>query len=198
VSYTSGSANGALEVYLDVVGVVTAGAAGLAAALSGVNLYLSGRREFDKWIRETLVEVFVQLFDASFRCSRGCSNLLVGQPPQSERIRLRRLIVEAHAAENEALTRLRLLAPPLVVENVRTLMEAEYALAEPCFQEPLPQAAIRDRLIIPVREGRARLMGSARSALGLRVAEGTGNFDETVSWRKLRLLLEATDEEAEV
>ena len=62
--------------------------------------------------------------------------------------------------------------------------------------EPLPQTAIRDGLIIPVREGRARLIGSARSALGLRVAQGTGKFGETVSWRKLRLLLEATDEEA--
>ncbi len=31
---------------MDLVGAVTAGAAGIAAVLSGVNLYLSGRREW--------------------------------------------------------------------------------------------------------------------------------------------------------
>ena len=36
------------------LGVATAGAAGLAAVLAGVNLYVSGRRELDKWTREAL------------------------------------------------------------------------------------------------------------------------------------------------
>jgi hypothetical protein len=46
--------------------VLTAGAASVAALLSGVNLYVSGRREEQRWNREALIEAFVTFVGASF------------------------------------------------------------------------------------------------------------------------------------
>jgi hypothetical protein len=54
------------------VGAVTAGAASLAAVLAGVNLYVSGRRELNKWTRETLIEIFSLFLDASFKHASAC------------------------------------------------------------------------------------------------------------------------------
>jgi hypothetical protein len=51
---------------VNVIGAIAAGAAGLAAVLAGVNLYVSGRRELNKWTRETLVELFVSFLETSF------------------------------------------------------------------------------------------------------------------------------------
>ena len=48
---------------------MTGGAAGLAAVLAGVNLYVSGRRELHKWTREALVEALVIFLDTSFKQS---------------------------------------------------------------------------------------------------------------------------------
>jgi hypothetical protein len=181
---------------MNVVGAVTAGAAGLAAILSGANLYLSGRRELDKWTRETLVEIFVLFLDASFKQTSASLAIMSELPPQLERNRLRQIILESHDKEKEALTRLRLMAPPRVVESARVLMDSEHALAEPCFMESLPIDSSAD-LIERVRQGRTRFLQSARSALGLRVTAGTGDFGETVSWRELRIFFGegATQEE---
>ena len=170
-----------------MVGAVTAGAAGLAAVLAGVNLYVSGRRELDKWTRETLVEIFVLFLDASFKHSTACRDILGEAPAPPERNRMRRAVIAAHDAENEALTRLRLLAPPQVVNDARALLDSEYFLAEPCFLEP-PPAFGSDELMEPVRRGRVQFLESARSALGLRETRGTGEF-KNVSWRKFRIML---------
>jgi hypothetical protein len=106
-----------LEARLNVIGTVTAAAAGLAAILAGVNLYVSGRRELNKWRCETLVEILVVFLDASFRQAGACRTIMRGPLTQPERNRLRKEILAAHDAENVALTRLRLLAPPQVVED---------------------------------------------------------------------------------
>jgi hypothetical protein len=173
---------------LDVVGAVTAGAAGLAAVLAGINLYVSGKRELNRWTRETLVEILVLFLDASFKHSSACRAILGESPLQPELNRLRSAILAAHDAENEALTRLRLLAPPQVVREARALLEAEYLLAEPCFLDQVPVDE-SDELIIPVRKSRRQFIESARSVLNLRETKGTGDFDRNVSWRKLRIML---------
>ncbi len=114
-----------------------------------------------------------------------------------ERNRLRSAVLAAHDVENGALTRLRLLAPPSVVEAARALMEAEYNLAEPCFLDPIP-IDNSDKLIRPVQRGRAHFIEAARSALGLREVSGTGSFEQYVSWRNLRHALnEAVKEDRE-
>jgi hypothetical protein len=177
------------------VGAVTAGAAGLAAVLAGANLYISGRRELNKWTRETLVETIAVFLDASFKHTSACRAIFRHSPEIRERNRLRSAILAAHDVENEALTRLRLLASPSVVEAAQTLMDAEYDLAEPCFYNSIP-VDNSDILVRPVNQGRAQFIEAARSALGLREVTGTGSFNTNVNWRNLRALLnEATKED---
>ena len=53
--------------------VLTAGAASVAALLSGVNLYVSGRREEQRWNREALIEAFVTFVGASFSFNAACT-----------------------------------------------------------------------------------------------------------------------------
>jgi hypothetical protein len=178
------------------VGAVTAGAAGLAAVLAGVNLYLSGRRELNKWTRETLIEIFALFLDASFKHASACRAISLESPPQSERDRLRAAIFAAHSEENRALTRLRLLAPPRVVKDARTLIESEYWLAKSCLYETISQENYNVK-ISPVRQGRSQFLEAARLALGLREPSGTGGFDSNASWSKLRISLDMSSGEQE-
>jgi len=99
------------------------------------------------------------------------------------------------------MTRLRLLAPPSVVNDAIALLENEYLLAEPCFMETPAQKEVVG-LVRAVRQARARLLESARSALGLRDTKGTGNFEMNLNWRGLRVrfmenLTEAQPSDAE-
>lgn len=181
---------------MNIIGSVTAAAAGLAAVLAGANLYLSGRREVDKWIRETLMEIFVLFLDASFKHASLCRTVLVDvTPSQPELNRLRSDILEAHDVATRGLTHLRLLAPPAVVEAATELLNAEYLLAKPCFSEPSSREEALE-LIRTVRKRRAQMLESTRSALGLRETKGTGDFELNLSWRDLRKRLnDATTEE---
>jgi hypothetical protein len=170
---------------MDVIGAVTAGAAGLAAVLAGVNLYVSGRRELDKWTRETLVDTFALFLDASFKHGTVCHTILVDSPPEPELYRLREAEIAAHNAEAAALTRLRLLAPAQVVEDARALINFEYQLAESCFSDP-PRTADTAAVSGPIRKARRQFLESARATLGLRETAGTGSFDTTNNWRAFR------------
>jgi hypothetical protein len=122
---------------MDWVGVVSASAAGLAAVLAGANLYISDRRELNKWTRETLIETLIAFLDASFGCASACRNLCRSSSQIQDLNAMRSSILAAHDAEADALTRLRILAPPSVVDAALKLFEAEYRLAEPCFLDPV-------------------------------------------------------------
>jgi hypothetical protein len=88
------------EVSLNTVSAVTAAAAGLAAVLSGVNLWLAGRREINKWVRETLIEIFTIFFDASFTHASTCRRILLNESSSvQERRELQENIFKAHATE---------------------------------------------------------------------------------------------------
>ena len=179
---------------MNLIGAVTAGAAVAAAILSGVNLYLSGRRELNKWTRESLINVLAIFLDASFKHASACRSIFRLAPTQDEVKRLRKAIIAAHEIENEQLTRLRLLAPPSVVTTAQKLKESEYYLAEPCFLSFNPDDS-SDVLIQPVWRCRANFIKAARAALGLREAAGTGSYDKDVQWRNLRHLLAANERE---
>jgi hypothetical protein len=169
------------------VGAVTAGAAGIAAVLAGVNLYVSGRRELNKWTRETLVETLANFLDSSFNHSDACETIFMLSPKDQERNQLRSAIIAAQEAELEALTRLRILAPPSLVEGALTLLETEYRLAEHCCRDTI-QSDTYYVLFNSTRQGRTRFIEAARSALGLRKITGTGSFDHGPgpSWITLR------------
>jgi hypothetical protein len=180
---------------MDVVGAVTAGAAGLAAVFGGLNLYVSGQRELNKWTRETLVETFVTFLDASFKNGSACGFLLRKSPPEPERHRLRAAAVAAHDLEAETLTRLRLLAPSRVVRSAEALLDAEHRVATACFSDSLPPVEDLHSLFEPVRQARAQLLESARSTMRLPEAAGTAPFPRNNSWREFRTIVHETAEQ---
>jgi hypothetical protein len=138
---------------MTIVGAVTACAAGLAAIFAGANLYLSGRREFNKWTRDTLVELFVTFLDASFKHGSACGVMLRTSPPSSQRHSLQQAAVTAHELEVETLTRLRLLAPAEAVRAAMALLETERQVAAPCFLESVPQHEDPETLFQSVQQG---------------------------------------------
>jgi len=138
----------------EIVGAVTAGAAGLAAVFAGANLYLSGRRELNKWTRDTLVELFVAFLDASFKHGSACGAMLRTSPSDEQRDALRRAALAAHDLELETLTRLRLLAPPSAVAAAMALLQCEHLLAAPCFLELVTPPDDPETLFEPVRRAR--------------------------------------------
>jgi hypothetical protein len=179
---------------VDVVGAVTAGAAGLAAVLAGVNLYISGRRELDRWTREALVDAFVMFLDASFKQSGACRTLTSrSSPPPEERNRLRVAVVEAHDLESDILTRLRLLAPSRVVKAAELLHQAEHRLVAVSFTEPLPPQVAIDEAAVPVRHARTVFLQSARSILKLSDTAAIEHHHRGIGWHEFRALAQAGD-----
>jgi hypothetical protein len=183
---------------VDLVSFISAGAAGLAAVLAGANLYISGRRELDAWVREALIETLTTFLEGSFKCDSACTRIYKTSPQAKERDLLRRMVVAAHREETEALTRLRMLATPKVVEIALALLEAEYHLAEPCFYDSSVTLSVEayTEMATPIYRLRAQFVEAARSALGVRSVSGTGNFDSNFQWDTLTGLLneEASEE----
>jgi hypothetical protein len=172
-----------------VIGAVTAGAAGLAAVLAAINLYVSGRRELNKWTREALIETFVTFLDASFRQNRACRTLASGvSPTEEDRTRLHRAVVAAHDLQTDTLTRLRLLAPSRVVTAAEALHEAEHKLASVCIAEPRRSAEELEDARVPVRRARAHLLESARSTLRLRDTAAIGHHHHDAGWHEFRAI----------
>jgi hypothetical protein len=174
------------------IGIVSASAAGLAAILAAVNLYISDRRELNKWTRESLIETLTVFLDASFRHASACRKTYSASPDDYGTNKLRRAILAAHEIENSTLTRLRILAPPSVVQAAIKLLEVEYHLAEPCFRrsaENENSLATYYQLIDSVHEQRQKFIQAARASLGLRHTSGTGIVDRSVRWSTLRELV---------
>jgi hypothetical protein len=89
--------------------------------LAGINLYVTGRREHNNWAREALVDTLVSFLDANFRAKDAVRSAA----ENSGRVEIRKQ--EADAAEAEmrtAQTRLRLLAPPDVIDAAQELRVA--------------------------------------------------------------------------
>lgn len=171
---------------MDVIGAVTAGAAGLAALLAGVNLYVSGRRELDKWTRETLVEALVVFLDASFKQSGLCASFISPSSPLEDGGRLRTAVIATHDLQSDTLTRLRLLGPSRVVTAAESLHEADRELVGLCFIESVPQAEAVDAHRILIRRARQQFVESARSTLRLRDTAVIGHTNTDTLWYKFR------------
>jgi|SRR5271170_1194356 hypothetical protein len=179
---------------MNVIGAVTAGAAGLAAILAAVNLYVTGRREHNKWTRDTLVELFVTFLDASFKHSSACSALLRATPGYGEPHQLRAAVLAAHDVELETLTRLRILAPSRVVAAAQALLVSEHQLAASSFSENTSRAEDDiHKLYISVQRARAEFLVSTRTTLRVPEAAGTGDFYAFPSYREFRAHIQTSD-----
>jgi hypothetical protein len=180
---------------VNVIGAITAGAAGLAAVLAGVNLYVSGRRELNKWTRETLVELFVSFLEASFAHNHACWAAEGFAPGTAAHRGLSADSLIAHDREMDTLTRLRLLAPSRVVTAAEALHEAEHNLADTCFLSSERSVEAFDSARLPVRHARAAFLESARSALRLRDMAPIGrDYHGDTRWGEVRALADEEDQ----
>ncbi|MBT2232199.1 hypothetical protein [Nonomuraea sp. NEAU-A123] len=99
--------------------VLSAIAAACAAVLAGLNLFVTGRREQTKWSREVLVDTLAEFLTASYRCKDECKQAAAMKRAGLSDDDLKSHLDAASAVYDEqkdALTRLRLLAPPSVVK----------------------------------------------------------------------------------
>jgi hypothetical protein len=99
---------------------ISAIAAALAAVLAALNLYYSGRRERQHWVRETVVDLLVQYLDASFAASRAADHF-GAETSDETRATARQAMDDAHDTQDAALTKLRL-------TTTRAMVDAAFAL----------------------------------------------------------------------
>lgn len=162
--------------------VLTAGAASVAALLSGVNLYVSGRREEQRWNREALIEAFLTFVGASFSFNAACTaGGRVGRNDQ-ESLKYALQAIDAHDTETHTLTRLRLLASSAVVAEAEALHAAEHRLVEISFSDDPDERAERQAKRTMVRKARERLVKAARADLHLRDAAPIAHLHSDTGW----------------
>ncbi len=108
--------------------LLSAVSATIAAILVAVNLYVSGRREHNRWVRDVLVDVFVTFLNAGFDGNGACSRLIEARRLGAEEKVLthRDSIAAAHKTETEMLTKMRLLTSPAVIEAAMRLHVATH------------------------------------------------------------------------
>lgn len=154
----------------EIISAVAAAAAAAAAVLSGITLWLTGKREKRKWRRESLVDTVVEFLDGSFkRPGNRAYNLLAGGGDPKELQKQAQEGVEQCAA---ALTRLRLLAPSDMVERAEALQILEDEITESLFEGASPPGvdvwlSKADRRMA----ARTELLDVARRSLGLGTAK---------------------------
>jgi tRNA A37 threonylcarbamoyltransferase TsaD len=105
---------------VNVAAVFSGLAATVAAMLSGVTLYVSGRREHLKWVRAALEVAFVDFLVASYKHRAICRDLarhqagVQGSVDAAQALRdaseLRADAAQAHQVMMESVTRFRILA----------------------------------------------------------------------------------------
>ena len=175
------------ECAVDVIGAVTAGAAGLAAVLAAVNLHLTGRRELHKWTREALVEALVVYLDTSIKQGGLCGAVAsLGSLSDSERDRLHKAVIVVHDLQTDTLTRLRLLAPSRVIAAAQELHNAGHELMSTCFITPLQTTETRERAYSLVQNARQQFLESARSTLRLADTAVVQHIPGDAGWHEFR------------
>ena len=111
-----------------VASVLSATAASIAAVLTAINLYVTGRRERAKWAREALVDAFIAFLDESFKAKDHCKTVCRLEREydisDEQRGQIRADIHKAIDEMYSQLSRLRLLAPQYVVGPSTSLAEA--------------------------------------------------------------------------
>jgi hypothetical protein len=114
---------------LNAASLLSAVSATIAAILVAANLYISGRREQNRWARDALVDVFVTFLDAGFGGHSACNRLTKALRVNAEAdiSDYREKIDRAHQTETEMLTKMRLLTSPAVVEAAMGLHLAIHA-----------------------------------------------------------------------
>jgi hypothetical protein len=161
--------------------ILSAVAAGLAAALAGLTLYATGRRGTRKWLRESLVEHYVEILTSSFNSAgdRGFKARQNGEINElnviSERAR------RAYRDGTAVLTRLRILAPREVGEVAERLHRFDHSVSSAVLGPgPLPSEDAWHEMRGAQRAAREALLVEIRKSLGLQDAARIGRFPKEV------------------
>jgi hypothetical protein len=110
---------------MDVVSVLSAATATIAAILAGLNLYLTGRREESRWVRDVLLEALEVFLGASFE-GASAARQLNRDVPQEEISELELTIKRNHDLQMRTLTRLRVLASRETVHAASELHRSDH------------------------------------------------------------------------
>ena len=161
--------------------MLSAAAATLAAVLAAVTLYATGRRETRKWLRDSLLEHYVQFLTSSFSSAgdRGYRARLHGDAaklrPIADRAR------QAYRDGTDTLTHLRILAPRDVVSAAEQLhlLDARVSAAA-LGSDPLPDAEAWNEMRRAQRAARAAMLAEIRKSLGLDEAAPIGRFPKEI------------------
>jgi hypothetical protein len=105
---------------------ISAAAATIAALLTAVNLWLTGRRETLAWTRNALEEAFVDFLNAVYanrQAARGIVNLKEGQWSYKNLDDWWRQVDSSHETMLNCATRMRILASDEMAEAALTLHE---------------------------------------------------------------------------
>jgi hypothetical protein len=154
----------------EVVPVIGAVAAVIAAVLAGVSVWATGRREERRWARDALVDTFVAYLQSSFSndARAALEERQSANPDQQVVAALRSSCNAAHDAQMQALTRLRLLGTPSAVAAAERLHTADHEVTRYAFETNRPNSDDRWRdLRAQQRQSREAVIEAARAALGL-------------------------------
>ena len=158
---------------MDIASVLSAMAATAAAILAGLNLIVSGKREDRRWVRETATEAFVAFMHASFEISWACQKVVTlrGSRRDDELEQFKRRIDDAHDAQMQSLTRLRLLTTAEVVTAAHRLHDVG---------DEIVALSLGDADVQEIKAARAQLRGArsqmvtaSRRAIRVRDPAGT-------------------------
>ncbi|MGY1751550.1 hypothetical protein [Blastococcus sp. SYSU D01042] len=147
----------------------------LSAVVSGLTVYLTGRRETRKWLRESLLEAQVQFLDASFdHPSHELYDYLAEFPAAwavGEEIDVTRYVAQygkAHESQNDALTRIRLLADESAVRAAEELHWVDKEMTQRLLEEDgLPRGEEFREMRMEQKQARERFIRAARQAVNL-------------------------------
>lgn len=151
--------------------ILAAVAASIGAGLTALNLYVTGRRDTKKWVREALIESYVSYLNASFEQSSASRRLISARRSRVFEKELQALVVRIEAGrrtQNDVLTRLRLLATAEVVAAAEELLLANRAAAEVALDlTRIPSVEAWDAPRELLKIARERLVDAARRSIHL-------------------------------
>jgi hypothetical protein len=116
---------------MNVTSLLSAAAATLAAALAAINLYVLGRRERHRWLRETLIDEYAAYLNASFSATseaKKYADIALEEADSEPRKAVDREVKNLHDQQMDILTRLRLLAPAEAVNAAAEVHQADHAV----------------------------------------------------------------------
>jgi len=150
--------------------ILGAAAATLAAVFTGISLYLTGRREHNKWVRDALIDSYVTYLSVSFRSGSAAKKLVEVRKNNGSDRQRQELVKESrscHQSLNDTLSRLRLLAGRNVVTAAESLRLIDFQLAEHAQHSTLPDEGDWRKLRSQATGSREAFIDAARRSMGL-------------------------------